>query len=92
MKGVFAALGLSPTHWVLIVLLGVVLFRHRVPALARAIGSGLFELKSLASGNLDRFEGRADENARAPTAGSGGQRILPRADGEQHGQRSNHAR
>jgi Sec-independent protein translocase protein TatA len=54
---------LHPLHWLLLILVAILLFSHRIPRLAHTIGKTLLDFKDIFRGNLTRFEQDADSDA-----------------------------
>jgi sec-independent protein translocase protein TatA len=58
MNTLFGFLGLeAPIHWVILLVIGVLLFGKRLPEVGRSLGKGLIEFKKGLKGLEDDIEG-----------------------------------
>jgi len=55
----FAFIGLEPWHWLVIAVVGILLFGKRLPEVGRSLGKGIVEFKKGLRGLGDEVEGTA---------------------------------
>lgn len=69
MHPTFAFIGeLSPFHWLVVLIIGVLLFGNRLPQVGRSLGKGLLEFKKGLKGLEDDIdEPRADVRREQPS-------------------------
>jgi sec-independent protein translocase protein TatA len=70
MSSLFAFLegGLSLTHWVILLAIGVLLFGKRLPEIGRSLGKGIVEFKKGLKGLEDEVETHASRGAEPPAS------------------------
>jgi sec-independent protein translocase protein TatA len=61
----FAFFGLDPIHWVIIGVVGILLFGKRLPEVGRSLGKGIIEFKKGLKGLEDEVE-TGNSSAAAP--------------------------
>ena len=63
----FAFIGLEPWHWLVIAVVGILLFGKRLPEVGRSLGKGIIEFKKGLKGLEDEVES-GSSSAPAPQA------------------------
>ena len=63
---VFAFFGLDPIHWVIIGVVGILLFGKRLPEVGRSLGKGIIEFKKGLKGLEDEVESGSSSAPHAP--------------------------
>ena len=60
---IFAFFGLDPIHWVIIGVVGILLFGKRLPEVGRSLGKGIIEFKKGLKGLEDEVEAGSSSSA-----------------------------
>jgi sec-independent protein translocase protein TatA len=68
MNPLFAFFGLDPIHWVIIGVVGILLFGKRLPEVGRSLGKGIIEFKKGLKGLEDELDGGSASSSPAPQA------------------------
>jgi sec-independent protein translocase protein TatA len=64
----FAFIGLEPWHWLVIAVVGILLFGKRLPEVGRSLGKGIIEFKKGLKGLEDEVESGSTSHAPAQQA------------------------
>jgi sec-independent protein translocase protein TatA len=68
MNPLFGFFGLDPIHWVIIGVVGILLFGKRLPEVGRSLGKGIIEFKKGLKGLEDEMDTGSAPSAPAPQA------------------------
>jgi sec-independent protein translocase protein TatA len=68
MSPLFGFFGLDPIHWVIIGVVGILLFGKRLPEVGRSLGKGIIEFKKGLKGLEDEMDGGSASSAPAQQA------------------------
>jgi sec-independent protein translocase protein TatA len=68
MSPLFGFFGLDPIHWVIIGVVGILLFGKRLPEVGRSLGKGIIEFKKGLKGLEDEMDTGSASNAPAQQA------------------------
>jgi len=63
MQPVFAFFGLEPQHWLIIAVVGILLFGKRLPEVGRSLGKGIIEFKKGLKGLEDEVDTGSSSSA-----------------------------
>ena len=68
MNPLFGFFGLDPIHWVIIGVVGILLFGKRLPEVGRSLGKGIIEFKKGLKGLEDEMDTGSASSAATPQA------------------------